>query len=243
MLQVQDLHCSLGSTTILHGVSLSVQAGERVGIIGPNGSGKTTLFNCLSGFLRVQSGSIILNGEDITHFKPDAKARVGLGRVFQNFGIFRELTVEENLVLAVEASRDSATSKSQVRERVRESLAFVKLSEKAREKAGSLSGGQMRLLEIARIMAFGASVFLLDEPTAGVSPRMKDEVEAMLVHLRDAGKTLLIIEHDLPFIERLCQRIIVLDSGRVVLDDVPENVRQSTVLQDIYFGKSHRGAA
>ena len=112
-----------------------------------------------------------------------------------------------------------------------------KLESKLSQRAGTLSGGQMRLLEIVRALAFGAEVFLLDEPTAGVSPKMKDEVAALISHVQALGKTTLIIEHDINFVQSFSKRVLVLDQGRVILDDTPENVRRNELLREIYFGK------
>lgn len=248
MLKITDLRFQLGQSTILNGVDFVVQDGEKLGIIGPNGSGKTTLFNCISGFNTPSSGKIEFNGVDITQIAPHRKAALGLGRVFQNFGIFKEMTVLENLITAIEAkgSKLNFPWSARVREneaRAIDYLKMVKLEGKAKEKAGSLSGGQMRLLEIVRAIAVDSTLFLLDEPTAGVSPKMKGEVEALLEKLQEMKKTILIIEHDLNFIQKLCERIIVLDVGRVILDDTPENVRSNKMLQEIYFGSSenHKG--
>ena len=119
-------------------------------------------------------------------------------------------------------------------------LREVALEKKALDKAGSLSGGQMRLLEIVRTLALGADLFLLDEPTAGVSPRMKDDIAKSIKSLQALGKTVLIIEHDINFIQKFCDRIVVLEEGRVVLDDSPERVRNDVRLQEIYFGKDER---
>lgn len=243
LLQVDGLTFSIGDSQILNGVTFRVGAGETVGIIGPNGSGKTTLFNCLSGFGRVSGGKITLHGKDVTHFCANQRAKLGIGRVFQNFGIFREMTVLENVVMALESlSPLSKTllpwgkTQAGVKAKAMEFLQQVNLAGKARDKAGSLSGGQMRLLEIIRTVAFGSDVFLLDEPTAGVSPKMKEAVSELIIFLKSLGKTVLIIEHDINFIQRFAERIIVLDSGKVVLDGAPEQVRESELLQEIYFG-------
>ncbi len=241
MLNVSELTLKFGDSPVLNGVNFKISQGERVGIIGPNGSGKTTLFNAISGFNRTTSGIIDFNGTNITALSPARRARLGLGRVFQNFGIFREMSLEENLLTAIE-SRESKTfftsrkADKERREKALEFLALVKLEGKAKDKAGSLSGGQMRLLEITRTIAFGSELFLLDEPTAGVSPKMKQEIEAALGALQHLGKTIIIIEHDINFIQKLCDRILVLDQGRVVLDGTPEQVRQDSRLQEIYFG-------
>ena len=241
MLEISKLTFSIGELQILNGAEFTVNQGEMVGLIGPNGSGKTTLFNCLSGFNTPSSGKIKFKDQDITKLKPHKRARLGLGRVFQNFGIFKEMTVLENVITALESKQSPtifpwSTKLKNNRMHALESLKLVGLEEKAKDKAGSLSGGQMRLLEITRALAFGADLFLLDEPTAGVSPKMKQEIETVLVKLSELNKTVLIIEHDINFIQKLCDRIIVLDVGRVVLEGTPDAVRNDERLQEIYFG-------
>lgn len=208
-----------------------------IGLIGPNGSGKTTLFNVLSGFLKPTSGRIQFRGEDITAVPPARRARSGIGRVFQNFGIFREMTLEENVLVALEAlAKDRRQKMGNLKDKVKSTLELVGLLDRAKEKASSLSGGQMRLLEIARTLAAGKELFLLDEPTAGVSPKMTKDVAALIRELKDEGKTVLIIEHDLPFIAKVCDRVLVLDVGSVVLAGTPDEVHHDSKLQEIYFG-------
>lgn len=243
-LLVQDLYCKVGSQEILRGVTFSVAEGAVVGIIGPNGSGKTTLFNTLSGFLPSQAGSILLDGEELVGLAPHARARSGLGRTFQNSGIFREMTVLENVLTVLEARLPSYQlfvpwyrGKKEFLEEATLLLKQVSLHEHASKRAGDLSGGQLRLLEIARLRASSASLLLLDEPTAGVSPRMKEEVSVMLQQLRADGYTILIIEHDIHFIQTLCDRVLVLDSGRIILEGIPQEVRDNPLLHETYFGK------
>lgn len=245
MLEVRDLKFSVKGTHILNGITFEVSKGETVGIIGPNGSGKTTLFNCLSGFVLPDSGDVFFKSSNITKTESFERAALGLGRVFQDFGVFLDMTVLENMITALESRESfwktflpwSPKNKDNQRKAL-EYLAEVKLAQKAHEKAASLSGGQKRLLEIVRTLAFGADLFLLDEPTAGVSPKMKDDVAHIIRKLQEMHKTVLVIEHDINFIEKFCDRIIVLDVGKVVLDDSPGNVRASTLLQEIYFGNS-----
>ncbi|MBX7143181.1 MAG: ABC transporter ATP-binding protein [Oligoflexia bacterium] len=243
MLSVRDLHFGVKDLSILNGISFEVEPGETVGIIGPNGSGKTTLFNCLSGFNVPSSGSVHFKGNEITDMPPHGRSLQGLGRVFQNFGIFREMSVLENVIMAIESrqsiwstffpwSRQNAIN----REEAMHFLKEVRLENSAKQRAASLSGGQMRLLEIVRTLAFGADLFLLDEPTAGVSPKMKEDVAHLIQKLRAMKKTVLVIEHDINFIQKFCGRIIVLDVGKLVLDDSPERVRSSSMLKEIYFG-------
>ena len=235
-LKISDLYLSFGDLNVLNGLSLEITTGQTVGIIGPNGSGKTTLFNAISGFNRVKSGTISYNNTNITKLAPSSRAKLGLGRVFQNFGIFKEMTLEENMLVALENGVTNANGK-ELLTCAREHLSLVNLEGKAKHKASSLSGGQMRLLEMARTIAFGASCFLLDEPTAGVSPVMKAQVIGLIKHLQSGGKTVVIIEHDINFIQGVCDRVVVLDEGQVVLDGTPTEVRTNPLLQEIYFGK------
>lgn len=241
MLNISHLQFDIGQTKILNGIDLSIQRGEQTGIIGPNGCGKTTLFNCICGFYRPTGGSIEFKNEDISHFPPHRRANLGIGRVFQNFGIFREMTLLENILTALESKKKSSILPWSSKNRALQAETFqylemVGLQGKANDKAGSLSGGQMRLLEITRAIAFGSELLLLDEPTAGVSPKMKTEILHVLQKLHELGKTVLIIEHDINFIQQLCNRVIVLDVGKVVLDGAPEQVRSDTRLQEVYFG-------
>jgi ABC-type branched-subunit amino acid transport system ATPase component len=243
MLSLSHVVVSFGATKILNGLSCEFKVGETVGIIGPNGSGKTTLFNCVSGLVPISDGTISLRDREIQSLEPHERARLGLGRVFQNFGIFREMTLLENVLIALESrlpwSAGIAPWSRTTRELSKEALSYldqVGLAAKANEKAASLSGGQMRLLEIIRTLALGAEIFLLDEPTAGVSPRMKDDVASLIKKLQSLKKTVLIIEHDITFIQKFCSRIVVLNEGTVVLDDTPEKVRADARLKEIYFG-------
>lgn len=244
ILSIKNIECTIGESKILNDVSFDIANGSLTGIIGPNGSGKTTLFNCISGFGAQCGGEVVFEGSPITQLPPDKRALLGLGRVFQNFGIFREQTVLENMLVALE-SRESFISSiipnakklKRYKEQAIQYLSEVKLEEKVHQKAGSLSGGQMRLLEIIRTLAFGAKIFLLDEPTAGVSPRMKDDIISIIQRLKAMGKTVLIIEHDMNFIQSFVDRIIVMNSGSIFMDDAPSVVMNDTRLQELYFGK------
>jgi ABC-type branched-subunit amino acid transport system ATPase component len=237
LLSLDNITLSIGEHSILKGITFSVEQGEVIGLIGPNGSGKTTLFNVISGFLKPTGGSILLESQDITKLSPSERAKHGIGRVFQNFGIFREMTLEENILVALEAlPKNARKALGNLKDVVRETLAMVGLTSSAKKKAGSLSGGQMRLLEIARTLKSGKELFLLDEPTAGVSPKMTIQVADLIRELKAEGKTVLIIEHDLPFIAKICDRVIVLDVGEIALSGAPAEVQKSKKLQEIYFG-------
>ncbi len=227
----------MNAQRILHGVNVTVQPGEVVGLIGPNGSGKTTFFNVLCGFLKPSSGSIGFKDADITALSPSQRARIGIGRVFQNFGIFRDMTLEENVLVALESlPSEQRLALGNLRDRVRDTLKMVHLQDHAKKKASSLSGGQMRLLEIARTFASQKELFLLDEPTAGVSPKMTGQVSDLIKRLKQEGRTVIIIEHDLPFIRSICDRVVVLDVGEVVLEGKPDEIHGNRKLKEIYFG-------
>lgn len=234
-LSLQNVSLTMGEQPILRGISFDVAEGEVVGLISPNGSGKTTLFNVLSGFLKPTRGTITLSGEDITGMSPSKRAQQGIGRVFQNFGIFRDMTLEENVMVALESLPKTSRPKD-LRPVVMQTLTMINLSDCAKKKAGSLSGGQMRLLEIARTLKSGKELFLLDEPTAGVSPKMTGQVADLIRELKKEGKTVLVVEHDLPFIAKICDRVIVLDLGEVVLQGAPAEIRNNKKLQELYFG-------
>jgi ABC-type branched-subunit amino acid transport system ATPase component len=237
MLSLSRISLTIGEHRILSDVSCSIDEGEIVGLIGPNGSGKTTLFNVISGFLAPTHGSVHLQGSDITKLSSSRRAQMGIGRVFQNFGIFREMTLEENVLVALEAlPKADRLQRGNLRKIAGETLEMVGLQSHAKQKAGSLSGGQMRLLEIARTLMSGKEVFLLDEPTAGVSPKMTQQVADLILQLKKQGKTVLVVEHDLPFISHVCDRVIVMDVGRVALTGKPDEVKKSKELRELYFG-------
>ncbi len=238
LLSIKHLTLTLEDHTILQSVSFDIAEGEVVGLIGPNGSGKTTLFNVLSGFLQPTSGTVTFRNTDITRTSPSKRAQLGIGRVFQNFGIFREMTLEENVLVALEAlPREQRKQLGDLKKLTHDTLKMVGLEHSAKKKAGSLSGGQMRLLEIARTLKSGKELFLLDEPTAGVSPKMTSQVADLIGELKREGKTVIIIEHDLPFISRICDRVIVMDVGKIVLSGTPKEVKESKQLQELYFGE------
>ncbi|MEQ1849792.1 MAG: ABC transporter ATP-binding protein [Candidatus Peribacteraceae bacterium] len=237
LLSTSDISLILSGQQILKDVSVEIEPGEIVGLIGPNGSGKTTFFNVLSGFLRPSKGTLMFHGKDITSLSAPERSRLGIGRVFQNFGIFREMTLIENVQVALESlPKGKRPKKSEIPSIVAKTLSMVGLQEHAKKKASSLSGGQMRLLEIARTLASGKELFLLDEPTAGVSPKMTSDVASIIKKLKQEGKTVIIVEHDLPFIRKICDRVIVLDVGEVALSGTPEEVHSSQKLKELYFG-------
>jgi len=249
MLKLENLHVKIGKTPILHEISLQVKPGEIVGIIGPNGSGKTTLLNAISGFARVSDGSVVFQDQDITHFAPYRRANLGIGRSFQNAGIFRDMTVEENLIIAIEQVKKYPWWWKFDRKFIHktdalidEALESVGLTGHKKSLAGVLSGGQLRLLELLRLGVSDGDLLLIDEPTAGVAPAMKKTLSKTIRGLlrENTGKTgqrsILIIEHDLKFLFELVDRVIVIVDGNVYMEGKPEEVSRDQKLQEVYFG-------
>ncbi|MFA5870925.1 MAG: ATP-binding cassette domain-containing protein [Candidatus Paceibacterota bacterium] len=245
ILAVEDLHVQIGQRMILHEISFSVTLGEIVGIIGPNGCGKTTLLNTLSGFLPVETGTISFNGEDIMHLEPYVRARLGVSRGFQHVGVFRDMTVEENLMIAIERAEKlpwwwkfSSTKREHVSRIIDAVLADVDLFSHKKSLAGILSGGQLRLLELTRLRLLKGNLLLIDEPTAGVSPILKNKLSDIIKKLvREHGHTAIIVEHDLKFLFDLADRIIVLVDGEKYMEGTPSEIRGDERLKKVYLGE------
>jgi branched-chain amino acid transport system ATP-binding protein len=213
-------------------VSFEVQPAEIVGIIGPNGSGKSTLFSLLSGTIAPTSGTIRLSGRDVTRMPAYRIARLGLGRTFQIPTPFTNMTVRENL-LAAAVEGDWANARS----RADEVLEALEITHVADDLAGTLSGGQLRLLEFGRVQMRDAETILLDEVTAGVNPRLRQIILARVRALQEKGKTFLIIEHDMELVRSVCERIIVMDAGEIVFEGTFEEVASNEVVIDAYLGR------
>jgi branched-chain amino acid transport system ATP-binding protein len=231
-LEVTDLRRSFGGIRAVAGVSFEVQPAEIVGIIGPNGSGKSTLFSLLSGTIAPTSGTIRLGGHDVTRMPAYRIARLGLGRTFQIPTPFTNMTVRENL-LAAAVEGDWANARS----RADEVLEALEITHVANDLAGTLSGGQLRLLEFGRVQMRDAEIILLDEVTAGVNPRLRQIILARVRALQEKGKTFLIIEHDMELVRSVCERIIVMDAGEIVFEGSFEEVASNEVVIDAYLGR------
>jgi branched-chain amino acid transport system ATP-binding protein len=241
-LELVDLRKSFGKTEIIRGTSLAVNAGERVAIIGPNGAGKSTLFNLISGRFGLTSGEIKLNGERIDGLKPYEVNRRGLARSFQVSNLFVRLSVFENIRCAVlwslgyrYAFWKFLADLTDANDRAEEVLRMIRLDRRRDVLAMNLTYAEQRALEIGITIAGGASVILLDEPTAGMS---KSETQRFVQLIREvtAGKTLLTVEHDMGVVFGLADKIAVLVYGEVLAYDEPEAVRANARVQEAYLG-------
>jgi len=244
ILEVENLHVQLGQRMINQDISLSIKEGEIVGIVGPNGCGKTTFFNAISGFAPIDTGLVSLNGVELNKLSPHKRAQTGLARGFQNVGVFKEMTLEENLIMAIENAEKlpwywmfSKKISKRVNNKVEKTLKEFSLLTHKKSLAGVLSGGQLRLLEMAKLKLSNANLLLIDEPTAGVSPELRNELSNAISSLsQNHGKTVVIIEHDLKFLFNLVDRIIVFVDGKKYIEGLPSEVQKDPRLKEVYFG-------
>jgi len=233
----------------VHDVSFSVPAGAIHALIGPNGAGKTTLFNVVSGLVPPDAGSIRLDGEEIAGWAPDAISRRGLVRTFQVARGFPKLSVFQHLMLygrdqpgeslwqAIVGTKAARDREAALAERAWETARFLKLDHLIDNPATALSGGQKKLLEIGRALMAEPRLVLLDEPTAGVNPTLQNEIGERLLELPRRGITVLLIEHDMGFIARLCNPVIVMAEGQVLTQGTFDEVRNDHRVREAYLGR------
>ncbi|HWJ33225.1 MAG TPA: ABC transporter ATP-binding protein [Gaiellaceae bacterium] len=246
LLGLENVSCSFGQVQALRGVSTEVEEGEVRGLIGPNGAGKTTLVNVLSGFLGVSAGAIEFAGERIDTLPAHARVRVGIGRTFQTPQLCTGMSVLDNVVVGAHQRLASArlrnlvggrrTSLGTLRREAAELASSLGLDELLGVPAGALSYGHMRLLEIARALIARPKLLLLDEPVAGMNETESDGVAQLVRALPGRGTSVLLIEHDMPFVMGLCDRITVLDHGVVIAEGTPETIQQDPAVEEVYLG-------
>ncbi|NDK33433.1 ATP-binding cassette domain-containing protein [Rhodovulum sulfidophilum] len=249
MIRVENLHRHFGGFHAVDGASIEIATGSITGLIGPNGAGKSTLFNVIAGVLPPTSGRVMMNGEDITGLKPHELFHKGLLRTFQIAHEFSSMTVRENLMMVPAGqSGESLWSACFHRGRIAEEeralarkadevLDFLTISHVADEKAGNLSGGQKKLLELGRTMMVDARIVFLDEVGAGVNRTLLNTIGDAIVRLnRERGYTFCVIEHDMDFIGRLCDPVIVMAEGKVLAEGKADEIMQNEAVIEAYLG-------
>ena len=231
VLAVTGVRKSFGGVSAVNDVSLALEPGRIYGLIGPNGSGKTTLFNCIMGLERPDAGTIVFDGVRIDGWKPYRVAQRGIGRTFQIIRVFPELTALENLMVVTRGAWADAET------RALELLRFVKLERLAGEYAGNLSYGQQKLVEFVRVLMTDPSLILLDEPAAGVNRTLLNDLLEAVGRLRDRGKTVLLVEHDMKVVMGLCETVFVLDHGEKIAEGPPGAIQTDERVIEAYFGR------
>ena len=249
MLKISDLHMHFGGIKAVNGVSLTIQEGTITGLIGPNGAGKTTLFNIIAGLLKPTSGQVFLDGHDITGLPPHELFHKGMLRTFQIAHEFSTLTVRENLMMVPSHQSGEQLANVWLRPqkiyseeavigaRADEVIEFLQIKDVASELAGNLSGGQKKLLELGRTMMVDAKVVFLDEVGAGVNRTLLNVIGDAVLRLNsERGYTFCMIEHDMEFISRLCDPVIVMAEGKILAQGSAETVRNNEAVIEAYLG-------
>jgi len=244
LLEAKGVSRAFGGVKALDGCSLTVEKGSITGLIGPNGSGKTTLFNVMTGYVKPDKGTVLFDGNDVTNARPNKVFALGVGRTFQLTRIFARISVIENMLVATQRDeswlRGLTRSKSSPSEldAAMEWLDFVGLTRLASMQAGSLSYGQRKLLELAYVLVADPDVILLDEPAGGVNLTLINEISEKILALNRGGKTFLIVEHNMEFVMKICDKITVMHQGCDLVTGTPAEVRNNPQVLDAYLGGS-----
>ncbi len=254
--RMQDVSKTFGGLNAVRNFSLTAERGELLGLIGPNGAGKTTLFNLITGLQRPTSGDIILNGQSIVKRAAHQITAMGIARTFQNLKLFEDMTVLENIMVSFHYASHAGflsallglpESRKEERRVRKQSLLFLQevgLERLESEKAQNLAYGQQRKLEIARALATGPKLLLLDEPAAGMNPMEKSELARLIRQIRDKyGITILLIEHDMKFVMNLCERITVVEYGYAIAEGTPAQIRTNPEVIRAYLGAFHHASS
>ena len=249
LLETTELSKYFGGVVALESISLSIEKGEILGMIGPNGSGKTTFINVLSGIYRPEKGKVKFKKRDVTGFPPHVITREGISRTFQNLRVFPNISVLQNILTGLHcrihnslfgiffSPFSSMKREKQAEKKSLEILEMVNLAKTKDELAKNLPYGEQRLLEICRALASEPDLLLLDEPCAGMNPVEIDTLAAFLRKLKDAGITIFIIEHNMRFVMSIAERIVVLNAGKKFKEGLPAEIQNDREVQEIYLGE------
>lgn len=249
MLEVRSLTQRFGGITALEDISFTVARGDITGVIGPNGAGKTTLFNIVTGIYTQTSGTVLLDGVDISSLPPEKLAPKGLVRTFQNIELFGNMTVLENVMLGLHSRSSSGIfacmakmpwhlrEERTIREQAAAWLDFCGITDLAEQKAANLPFGKGRLLEIARAMAVKPAIMLMDEPAAGLNNHETGELATLIRKIRATGVTVVLVEHDMELVMDICDRIIVLNLGTKLAEGTPRQIQENPAVIAAYLGE------
>lgn len=249
ILETRDIGIQFGGLKAVDNVNFKAEEGEITALIGPNGAGKTTLFNLIAGFYQPTSGKVYFKGQDITSLKPYQRTRIGLARTFQNINLFKDMSVMDNALVGQHCrmTYDPITAmlslpakrkqEKQSREEIMKILDFMGLANVANEKAGSLSYGMQKNLEIARAMATKPELLLLDEPASGLNTQELDQLSQRVLRMRDMGITVVLIEHKMDVVMNISHKIMVLNFGECIAFGTPEEISADQQVIEAYLGK------